>query len=223
MSCFGWVLAHYPQLRFTKRPMAIIVVGLVGAALSIMLWLLVPLVVQSRAGRLAQLQYEPILRIDHETFTNWEDGVFRLVLVNTGIPDVENIRVYEDLYVGVSRQGGIDLTRFGVFLVVPNTIITKLLSEKRADFSVSLTPEVHQRMTEFYLSQRGGSVMKFLNITLKYRRVADGSEFSKMHLFIIAGGGTDLILMDYEASSGGLGGIPSDAVKAAIATHPMRH
>jgi len=183
----------------------------------------VPIYMLNADGEEKQI-YEPILRVDHEAFVQWRDqSAFDLLLVNSGLADVENIRIYEDWYVAVKTDTVI-LVRFGVFLILPNTTLDNLPSKTETPFTITLPAAVYDRMSKFYRAQKGPR-MEAVNLVIKYRRTVDGKEFMKHKLFLVTSGDPPL-LINYDSSGAGPlpgSGFSSEELREAISHHEDSH
>lgn len=148
--------------------------------------------------RQVALTQDPVIRVLPEEAVEGDIAKFDLEVINTGVPDVSDVRIYEDYFVSLTPpQGPITLTRFGLTGNGPKTdlqIANLKRGEKRA-FKLEF-PEIHKNMTEFYLSEIKGHRMMIVRLLLKYRRSDDGKEFKTAKAYIIAGHGD--ALFDYD-------------------------
>ena len=154
-------------------------------------WLTYCLLAQGRSQLV--LSQNPVIVVEPAEDAQGEVGEFNLSLRNLGLSKVQDIRIFEDYFVGMTLKGGpIRLTRFGMFSVKPNSTISKLDPDESADFRITFKA-IQDEMKAFYNSDAKGHRMMIARLTLKYRRVRDGKEFSKSKAYIIAGHGDYLL------------------------------
>lgn len=157
--------------------------------------------------RQAALTQDPIIRVLPEEDVKGDIARFDLKLMNTGVADVYDVRIYEDYFISLTPpQGPITLNRFGAMVLKPDTHIPSLKRGEKRAFKLE-SPEVHKRMTEFYVSEIKGHRMMIVRLLLKYRRLDDGKEFKTSKAYVIAGHGD--VLIDYDERSISSPGEPS--------------
>lgn len=146
--------------------------------------------------RQVALTQDPIVRILPEEDVKGEIAKFTLEIVNTGIADVSDVRIYADYFVSLTApQGPITLNRFGMMVLKPDIHISSLKRGEKSSFNLEFR-DVHKRMAEFYTSDIKGHRMMLVRLLFKYRRVEDGKEFKSSKAYTIAGHGD--MLIDYD-------------------------
>ena len=139
------------------------------------------------------LTQDPVIRILPEEDVKGNIGLFDLYLLNSGLSDLVDIRIYEDYFVSLTSQGGpITLHRFGPFSVKPKTVILSLSQGEKRKVSIDFRT-IHDKMTEFYVSDIKGHRMMIVRLLVKFRRSDDGKQFSHSKAYVIAGHGDYLL------------------------------
>jgi hypothetical protein len=137
--------------------------------------------------RQVSLAQDPVVRIVPEEGIKGEVGFFELYVLNSGISDLTDVRIYEDYFVSMTVEDGpITLHRFGSFSVKPNTLIPSLKGGEKKTFSIDFR-SIQGRMSEFYASDVKGHRMMIVRLLVKFRRSDDGKEFSHSKAYIILG------------------------------------
>jgi len=144
------------------------------------------------------LQEEPILKILPKSDIKGNEGVFKLKLFNNSLAEVKDIEIYEDYFVALGKKGTpVNLYRFGIFSVKPNSYFPSILEDDTLDFSMNYS-NVKKDMNEFYLDDnKKGQRTMLAKLKINYTRKVDGKKFSQVKVFIIAAGD---LLIDYDSS-----------------------
>ena len=151
---------------------------------------------------------EPVLRVEPERSLISENRVFTLHLVNTGVPRVEDIEIFEDYFVVLKSSGELRIYPIGPLLGEPNTRLPVLNRGEKTSFILDTT-KIHRQLTDFYANPpEKGDRMRVVRLLLKYRRSSDGKQFSFSKLFVIGGDGEALFDYDFR----GIQPIPSTLI-----------
>lgn len=166
------------------------------------------------------LSQDPIIKVTPENNVRGNIADFNFQLVNVGIPNVSDIKIYEDYFVALKQANNtLTLYKFGVYTTSPFATIPLLNKGEQKEFHISFA-KTHQEMTKFYLSDVPGARMMVVRLMIEYRRQLDGKDYSTNKAYIIAGDGSDLF--DNQNREVGHLSIPNvpdvslDEVKAAL-------
>jgi hypothetical protein len=224
-----WSLGLRSQHREKRMQILIaMIVTLVGAGGSLVIWALVgpdgsrqdPLI------RASQAQHDPVVRLEPLGHINGTGGKLRLTLVNSGIPDIEHIEIYDDFYVVRKPDDQpMKLILAGGIKTTPPQTIATLATDQRKEFTVPSDDTVVQELQKTYFqvinTPPPAHTMCIMNVMLRYRRSADGKQFQFAKMYLI--GGTDLdVAVDIDGATqvftyGWIPGITVEGLKAAVA------
>jgi hypothetical protein len=146
--------------------------------------------------RQVALTQNPIVTILPEENVEGEEAKFNLDLVNTGVTDVYDIRIYEDYFGCLTPpQGPTTFHKFGVMIMAPNTHIPSLKQGEKCAFKLEFH-EIYKEMAAFWQSDIKAFKMTIVRLLVKYKRSGDGKEFRTYKAYIIALGGS--LLLDHD-------------------------
>jgi hypothetical protein len=90
------------------------------------------------------LSETPIVLIEPAEIIKGTVGEFKISLINHGLADLTDIKIYEDYYVSLTPMNGpITLYRFGPFSTQPNTTVLQLKSYGKSNFAIYFTAIKH--------------------------------------------------------------------------------
>lgn len=139
------------------------------------------------------LSQDPIIKVTPESDVRGNVADFTFQLVNVGVPNVTDVKIYEDYFVALKQANNtLTLYKFGIYTTSPFAKIPLLNKGEQKEFHISFA-KTHQEMTKFYLSNVPGARMMVVRLMIEYRRQLDGKDYSTNKAYIIAGDGSDLL------------------------------